>query len=68
MRRRELLALMTATATSTLLPGFARAAVRGRRLALHNLHTGESLDLDYSVGGKLLPDACAAAAISRLSP
>ncbi len=28
-----------------------------RHLALRNLHTGESLDLDYSSGGVCLPDA-----------
>lgn len=35
-------------------------AVTERRLAFHNLHTGESLDLAYRVQGALVPEALAA--------
>ena len=59
MRRRELLSYMISGTAACALPAAAFAAARPRRLALYNLHTGESLDIEYAVGDHALPDACA---------
>lgn len=59
MRRRELLAGMIGGTAAWALPATSFAAVRPRRLKFYNLHTGESLDVEYAVGGAVLPDACA---------
>lgn len=49
-----------ATAAAAGLPGAALARVKqggARRLAIHNLHTGEKLDAVYYEGGRYVPSA-----------
>ena len=57
--RRRFLACSAATlAVATLPVGLARAtADEHRRLAFHNLHTGERLNVTYWEHGQYLPDA-----------
>ena len=54
--RRELIRL-AAGAFALALPGVASAALTPRRVAFHNLHTGESLDALYFDKGAYVPDA-----------
>ena len=55
--RRRFLALTALSAPAAIWPGLVHAASRPRRLAFHHTHTGESLDLEYSVAGRYIPDA-----------
>lgn len=61
--RRELLQLGLAAGVTTAagLPVSALAApIEPRRVAIHNLHTGEALNAVYWENGKYVPDAVAA--------
>ena len=60
--RRSLLVAGAAAGLAALIPGVVRAAVPeagARRLAFHNLHTGERLSTVYWADGGYLPDAMA---------
>jgi uncharacterized protein YcbK (DUF882 family) len=64
--RRRLLrtggAALAGASAAALLAGSGRAAeaVRGRRIALFNLHTSERLEVEFSRDGAYLPDALSA--------
>ncbi len=59
-RRRFLRGLVAVTAGLTMLPALAKVKPAGERiLALHHLHTGESLRTPYWSHGEYLPDALA---------
>jgi len=61
LTRRNFLALAAWGATAAVFPGVARATARtpppARRLALHNLHTGERLKTIYWERGAYVPAA-----------
>ncbi len=58
-RRRFLKALAVASASFIARPRQALAAP-ARALGFRHLHTGETLSVEYAVGGRYLPDAMAA--------
>ncbi len=59
-----------AMSATTILPSEALAARRGgtRRLAFHNLHSGEKIDLVYFDKGRYLPDALEALNVHMRDP
>lgn len=63
-RRRFLKTLAVAGGTLVARPRRAHAKAVPRSLGLRHLHTGETLKVEYAVGGTYLPDALAA--VNRL--
>ncbi|MEQ8233976.1 MAG: DUF882 domain-containing protein [Gammaproteobacteria bacterium] len=64
INRRRLLTLGLGLAAGAVMPAWAHAALRERRLAFDHLHTGERIDVTYYTGGRY--DDAALAAINHL--
>jgi uncharacterized protein YcbK (DUF882 family) len=55
--RRQFLSYSIAAATAVAAPAVARASTDAKHLALHNLHTGESLKTVFWAAGSYVTDA-----------